>query len=328
MTPLSVEPAGWRKIFWGPLGLRSGWRIVLFLVCAVVLLVVHQLVATAVLGPQWFDQTGPRLLIFSGTYLFPAVLLSWVFMRFVDGAPLVELGFGGGVFRALGEGVGGALMGLVLIAASVALVPMLGGTVSLDWESLRLGALLGWSAVFLVAASWEEVIFRGYIFQWAGRGMGWVMATLVLSGGFGLAHGANPNVTPMGLLNIALAGVLLSLAYLATGRLWLAMGLHWGWNAAQALVFGIPVSGLVDDEGVLPVLMRSTFEGPQWVTGGRFGFEGSVVASVSLAVGSAALMPWVWKRLRAGASSDELGPGGSGEPGDDQGARPGTTLTT
>jgi membrane protease YdiL (CAAX protease family) len=48
---------------------------------------------------------------------------------------------------------------------------------------------------------------------------------------FGLAHGLNPEVTPLAIGNVALAGVFLSLAFYAPGGIWTAWGAHLGWNA-------------------------------------------------------------------------------------------------
>ena len=56
----------------------------------------------------------------------------------------------------------------------------------------------------------------------------------------------NPNVTPLGLGNIALAGIFLGLAFYAPGGIWTAWGAHLGWNALLAAL-DAPVSGLPFD---------------------------------------------------------------------------------
>jgi membrane associated rhomboid family serine protease len=58
-----------------------------------------------------------------------------------------------------------------------------------------------------------------------------------------------------------------------TRRLWMAIGLHIAWNFVQGGIYGVAVSGI-------PVtgLLRSTLDGPELITGGRFGAEASIFA--------------------------------------------------
>jgi uncharacterized protein len=95
-----------------------------------------------------------------------------------------------------------------------------------------------------------------------------------------IAHGANPEVTWVGLANIFLAGVLLAMAYLRTRSLWFASALHLGWNWSMAALFALPVSGL---DLFLPPGYRAQVGGPDWWSGGAFGPEGGLVATIALA---------------------------------------------
>ena len=77
------------------------------------------------------------------------------------------------------------------------------------------------------------------------KGIGPVPAVLVMSGLFGLLHHLNPNATWLGTLNVFLAGVLLSAAYLRTRSLWFPFGIHIGWNLG--LGPDLRISGLRPD---------------------------------------------------------------------------------
>ena len=66
-----------------------------------------------------------------------------------------------------------------------------------------------------------------------------------------------------------------------TGALWMSWGIHFAWNTALGLVFGLPVSGLTD----FAVILRTRASGPRWVTGGAYGIEGSVVGTVVILLG-------------------------------------------
>jgi hypothetical protein len=131
---------------------------------------------------------------------------------------------------------------------------------------------------FAVPAIAEEVLFRGYAFQVTVRVVGPVAGTLAASTLFAAAHAANPSAAPLGLVNIFLAGVLLSAAYLRTRSLWFASALHLGWNWGMAGPLDLPVSGL---EMVDAPLYEPVIGGSPWVTGAAFGPEGGFVGTLA-----------------------------------------------
>ena len=94
---------------------------------------------------------------------------------------------------------------------------------------------------------------------------------------FGLVHITNDNATLWSSIAIALeAGLLLGAAYKWAGSLWFPIGIHWAWNFSQGNIFGFAVSG--NDSGAS--LIQATIDGPQWLTGGAFGAEASVISMV------------------------------------------------
>ena len=72
------------------------------------------------------------------------------------------------------------------------------------------------------------------------------------------------------------AGSLLGAAYAYSKNLWLPIGIHWIWNYTQGNILGFPVSG---GDNVTSVITPE-ISGPQWLTGGSFGAEASVIAAV------------------------------------------------
>ena len=76
--------------------------------------------------------------------------------------------------------------------------------------------------------------------------------------------------------------------YALTGRLWVSIGVHAGWNFAQGYFFGAKVSG--GDFGDAIAISTPFYDRPDWLTGGSFGPEASLPAfAVCVAVGAAAL---------------------------------------
>ena len=145
-------------------------------------------------------------------------------------------------------------------------------------------------AVLAPAALSEEVMVRGLPLVLVAAALGRGIALLLVAGLlFALFHGLNPGVTPLGLGNIAMAGIFLGVAFYAPGGLWTAFGAHLGWNTTLAAL-DAPVSGLPFD---IPLL--DYFAGdPAWLSGGKFGPEGGLMGTV--AITAALLWTWRWAR--------------------------------
>jgi membrane protease YdiL (CAAX protease family) len=183
-------------------------------------------------------------------------------------------------------GIGAAVgWGLVVLAV----LPMvIGGTLYVEfWTAPRAFWLVVLNLVTLaLAALAEEVAFRGYPFRRLIEAMGPVKATVLMSVFFGALHAFNPAATWISVLITMFAGVLLSVAWLRTHGLWLPWGLHFGWNASMGILFGLPVSGIVDFSSVV----QTRTIGPSWLTGGNYGPEGAFFTIIVLAVGIIALI--------------------------------------
>ena len=86
--------------------------------------------------------------------------------------------------------------------------------------------------VLAPAALSEELLFRGVPLVLLARGLGRGTAIVLLAIVFALAHLTNPDVSMLGIGNIALAGIFLGLAFYAPGGIWTAWGAHLGLERA------------------------------------------------------------------------------------------------
>jgi hypothetical protein len=132
---------------------------------------------------------------------------------------------------------------------------------------------------FVLLAFQEEIIFRGYLYQNLldiRRGVFGIVFTSVV---FWLVHGFNPAAwsSPVVSLNLFGAGIVLAAAYRLSGNLWFPTAMHFAWNFAQGVVFGIPVSGIAL-EGI--VTLERNEASSELLTGGEFGLEGSLVVTL------------------------------------------------
>jgi hypothetical protein len=156
----------------------------------------------------------------------------------------------------------------------------------------------GWVAVIapvaglVLAVVFEEVLFRAVLFRMVEHVLGSWIALPISAVLFAMAHLSNAGVTSLAVGATAMAGVLFAGAFMATRRLWLPMGIHFAWNWLLDAVFSVPVSGHPSAG-----LLRSTLAGPDWLTGGAYGVEASVVA---FAVISAAALSFVGYAQRRG----------------------------
>lgn len=134
---------------------------------------------------------------------------------------------------------------------------------------------------------YEELMARGYLIPNITEGFSLgnitsqkatIIAILISSSIFGLLHAGNPNASTTAVVNIILAGVMLAVPYVLTGRLALPIGLHFSWNFFQGGIFGFRVSGLEIRSSILQIQQG----GPDWWTGGAFGPEAGVIGIIGI----------------------------------------------
>lgn len=280
--------------------LRNGWWILLFvaLIAATRFLfrpLTHGLRELGIADPAL--EVVPFLLV---------LLATWICTR-LRREPLASVGLSWDR-RWLGESAVGLALGLGSLALVVALIATTGG-LRLELDPARSVAQLALGFyVFLCVALFEEALFRGFLFQRLVAGLGAWPALLLLGVLFALGHGENPGMEGAtrvwATLELALAAVLLGLAYLKTRSLALPVGLHLGWNWGMGHILGFGVSGY-DFAGWL----RPRYgDGPQWITGGSFGPEASVFAVVVDLALIALLLRWKGRPVggRASARPDTI----------------------
>lgn len=176
----------------------------------------------------------------------------------------------------------GGLCGLFMASVMVLLTIALGGA-SVLFESGALGAYVRYviplSGCLLVAALGEEWLFRGYPLTRLASALGRGWAVLLMSLLFAAAHLSSAGSNALVLFNIVIGSVVVGSLRFTPGGIPAAWGFHFVWNCTQALVGANLSIENLDVPGV--IFIQS---GPTIVSGGAFGPEAGIGATVSTVV--------------------------------------------
>ncbi|MBU3142869.1 CPBP family intramembrane glutamic endopeptidase [Clostridium sp. CF012] len=187
-------------------------------------------------------------------------------------------------------------IGIIMFSIVVLLLSISGHTV-VNSNPEGLSGIAALSGVLIVIPGWiiqsgtEEILSRGWLMNVLGARYNVAVGLIVSSSFFGLMHFANPNVNILAIINIVLVGLFFGMYVIKTNDLWGACGLHAAWNWTQGNVFGFEVSGQKVAAGSLLNLSPT---GSEWFTGGSFGPEAGIAATIVLCIGIVILyfIPW------------------------------------
>ena len=263
----------------GENGLRSGWRLLIFL------LLLLALSAMATIGARGLAHTTYRLpssfgLLMQEVAGFAVVLgatfvMSRIEARSVGDYGLPISGLSGGRFWL------GFLFGILEISLLMGLVSAFGGY-SFGSFALQGSDIIRWALLhlllFFFVGLFEEFLFRGYSQFTLGDGIGFWPAAFLLSIGFGAVHLGNAGEGPVGAASVALVGLFFCFTLWRTGSLWYAVGLHASFDWGETYLFSVPNSGIV----MQGHLSNAALHGPNWLTGGTIGPEGSVFCFLTM----------------------------------------------
>ena len=215
-------------------------------------------------------------------FSFVFILLLFIFwVKFIEKNPLSTLGFiKKNWLKYLGLGI---LLSFLQMGV-IALVYQLGGIGSFELNELSLEPILfilGLFPFWLLQGGTEEVATRGWLLTRIAARTNLPLAIAISSSLFGILHLGNAGVTFISLLNIVLDGVLAGLLLIYTDSIWLVVAQHGTWNYVQGNLLGFQVSGTGADASIFSFTMGS---GPDWLTGGEFGAEGSIITTLVLLV--------------------------------------------
>jgi membrane protease YdiL (CAAX protease family) len=272
------QPSYARIVFLGPEGLRAGWGITFYLAMFLPL----QKLAVDL---AWSRNLGPSglwsMMLEEFCDLVAAVIPALVLMG-VERRPWKSYGLLGrqafGRFFWIGVLWGFAGISLLMCSLYGLHAFSFGHFVLHGIRLARFAAF--WAVMFLLVGLFEEFLLRGYTQFTLTRGIGFWPAALALSCALGLIHVRNEHEQWRGLLAAALIGFFFCLTLRRTGTLWFAVGFHAAWDWGETFFYSVPDSGSVWPGH----LLSSSPHGPDWLSGGSVGPEGSVLCFVVIGI--------------------------------------------
>jgi uncharacterized protein len=210
------------------------------------------------------------------------VLLSYVYLfRFYEKRVVTEMstkGIGGHLLK-------GILLGFTLQALTILVIYVKGGYTVISVNPVLY--LIPSLTMAFTSAIFEEILMRGIIFRLIEEKLGSYIALIISAIMFGAMHLGNPNSSLVAALGLAIqAGLLLAAAFIYTKNLWFPIALHFAWNFTQSGIFGANTSG----NALQKTLITSKIEGAEWFTGGAFGPEGSIQATIFCFIAAVVLL--------------------------------------
>ena len=185
----------------------------------------------------------------------------------------------------------GGASGAALVALPIGVLFGLGAYEQVLFRGVS-PALLGVAGMISIAAVLEELIYRCLLLCVLERTWGTGAALAVQAVVFALLHLANVEQGGSGavmtmLVSVSLLGLLWAGLFVLVRNLWVVAANHAAWNFT-ILLSGVPLSGIEDWRALAP--LESRYAGPDWLTGGMFGPESSLLVIVSTSVVVALLL--------------------------------------
>jgi hypothetical protein len=281
------------NVFVGPNGIRTGWRLLIFLAIFIGLLSSAGFVLSRIPAVRAFWQAQPKGALtpagqISSEGLAVLVLLSSAFiMSKIEKRSFGDYGLPPG--ETLGNRFWqGVPLGLAMLSLLMALIALfhgfsLGGFAATGTEAIKYALLYGIG--FILVGIFEEFSFRGYMQSTLASGIGFWPAAIVLSIVFGAIHLQNSGEAIYGAVMAGGFGLVAAFSLLRTGNLWFAIGMHASWDWGETYLYSVPDSGLIAQGH----LLNSSLHGPTWLTGGTVGPEGSAFVFLVLLIWAAAI---------------------------------------
>ena len=269
--------------------IKSGWvRALLFFFTFFIFITLFDLIGIAIVA--YYSEYGfeefisdPELimenkmmLLMMVCQLIGTIFTVGIFQKFISREDFVSIGLNFVGFKI--DFYKGLLAGAVLICSGFILLTVLHLTL-IDLTYFSFYDQIFYFILFSIVSLNEEIAIRGYILHNLSSSFNKYVALIISSLVFMIMHLGNPNIGILPLVNLFLAGIFLGIYTIHKNNLWFPIGAHLTWNYLQGPIFGFEVSG-----NKINSLFEQKPNGHELLTGGNFGFEGSIILTLFLMI--------------------------------------------
>jgi CAAX protease family protein len=271
-----------RGIFLNSSGLRSGWRLLIWIAITLALTDVLQRAVVALFHPGDHPFLDPYRLMAGDLLLFVPVVVATLVTARVERRRLRDYYIPGRDF--FGQRFwAGIAWGFAAVSLLIGLIAAFGGY-RIEGLAQNGAALLHWTLIWLATALTigvvEEIAFRAYLLRTLGDGIGFWPAAAVLSCAFGALHYfTKPYERWEDFACTGLLALFGCLSVRRTGTLAFMIGWHAAFDWGTIYFY----SGRNAGEFAVGKLLHTLWPGPEWLTGGMLGPEASLLVFVVIA---------------------------------------------
>lgn len=212
------------------------------------------------------------------------IFFLWV--KFIEKKSIITLGFDR---RKVLKFVLGFIIGVSSITVITMILYFI-GAIQLEMNQDNNGSIHTYLGMILILLGWfvqsgsEEISIRGWLVPNISEKYNSLVAIATTSIVFGVLHLFAPEVTVLSFVNLVLSGIFFAMYAIKQNCLWGVWGCHFGWNLSLGNIYGFSVSGF-SPFGC--TILSSKTIGHDILTGGSFGPEGGLLATVLLVIGIA-----------------------------------------
>lgn len=201
----------------------------------------------------------------------------FLYVKIVEKRPISSIGFE--KEHALKKYIKGFVIGLLMFTLAIVIGVLTGAyEIKLSLSTVKFDVLLIILLGFIIQGGTEEVVFRGWVLPILGVRYNVTFAIILSSIMFCALHAFNPGMTILPVINLLMFGLFAAVFALNEKGIWGICGMHTAWNWVQGSVYGVKVSGTDVPGG--SILMTTPTEGMDFLSGGAFGLEGSIICTL------------------------------------------------
>lgn len=263
---------GWLRAIIGAIVISvfAGFGVIPFVVSGALTLEMLAMPAS-----ELFNAVGVNtMLAFMLLQFLCALFTIYIFRKFVDKKSFKSLGFELTNYKA--DLLKGLVWGAALISLGFFALYFSGFITVIDTD---FGAIqwLSYIAFFVIVAFNEEILVRGYVLTNLMASMNKYWALIVSALLFSVMHLGNDSTSYISTANLFIAGIMLGIYTIHKRNLWFPIAMHFTWNFFQGPLLGFEVSGTKMES-----VINQQVSGNPLITGGEFGFEGSLLLTVMM----------------------------------------------